>query len=118
VPGDYEGSFENKWTGTLAGRLGVAFDRTLVYAKLGAAVAKNDYTLWLSNTGLTQSSTEIGWLMGAGVEWALGGNWSTKLEATYMDFGQKSHALLGGQLNLNTESHIATANIGIHYKFD
>ncbi|MFG1347115.1 outer membrane protein [Xanthobacter autotrophicus DSM 431] len=80
--------------GTIAARLGVAFDRVLVYAKGGAAWAVTKYTA--GNTDFVtpafsyQASvdeTRWGWTIGGGVEWAFTNNWSAKVEYNYMDFG-------------------------------
>jgi hypothetical protein len=36
------------------------------------------------------TSTNIGWIVGVGVEGALGGNWTAKLEYLYVDLGKVS----------------------------
>jgi len=81
---------------TVAGRLGYASDRTLVYAKAGGAVANESYNLNLVGgpqpAGLgfgiaNTSRTRGGWTIGGGVEHAIGSSWTTKLEYNYMDFG-------------------------------
>lgn len=125
------GSYSNNWIATAAMRLGVAFDTVLVYGKFGAAWANNDYALNASlpiigfNYNSSVSETEAGWLIGGGVEWAFGGNWSAKVEAAYMDFGQKNRSFasipVGGIVNLpinaNIDSNIATVKFGINYRF-
>jgi opacity protein-like surface antigen len=81
---------------TVAGRLGYASERTLVYAKAGGAAANESYNLNLVGgpqpAGLgfgiaNTSRTRWGWTIGGGVEHAIGFNWTTKLEYNYMDFG-------------------------------
>jgi opacity protein-like surface antigen len=81
---------------TVAGRLGFASERTLVYAKAGGAAANESYNLNLVGgpqpAGLgfgiaNTSRTRWGWTIGGGVEHAIGFNWTTKLEYNYMDFG-------------------------------
>ncbi|MFG1377117.1 outer membrane protein [Xanthobacter autotrophicus] len=80
--------------GTITARLGVAFDRVLVYAKGGAAWATTSHTA--SNTDFeyapasysaTTDSTRWGWTLGAGLEWAFFNNWSAKVEYNYIDLG-------------------------------
>ena len=96
VAGNGRGS---NWFGTIRPRLGVAFDRTLVYATGGLAYSKgNDrrgYAVltdpgagdaivaeWFGNR---RSSSNWGWTLGAGIEHAFTNNWSAKLEYLYVD---------------------------------
>jgi outer membrane immunogenic protein len=102
IPGaSVTGSYQNNWIFTSAGRLGVAFDTLLIYGKAGIALAENEYTATMSvpllglNYGSTITETEVGWLVGAGLEWAVAGNWTMKVEGSYMDFGQKNRAFAG-----------------------
>jgi outer membrane immunogenic protein len=124
------GSVQNNWVATVSTRLGVAFDRLLVYGKAGVAYADNDYTAnavipGVLNYRSTISETETGWLIGGGVEWAFADNWTAKIEGTYMDFGQKNRAFtgipIGGVLtlpvNADIDSHISTVKFGVNYKF-
>lgn len=82
---------KTKWMATAAGRVGFTFDRTMIFVKGGAAWAKHDHSVDLSLVGVTVnasgSSTRTGWLIGTGVEQALGLGWSAKVEYNYIDFG-------------------------------
>jgi outer membrane immunogenic protein len=104
-----------KGVGTIAARFGVAsdlIDRTLFYVKVGAAVVRDNHTL-TGNSSYSEapycftscspygetsawsggaSYTRWGWLVGAGLEYALNRNWSAKVEYNYMDFGSKDVA--------------------------
>jgi outer membrane immunogenic protein len=100
-------SADTKWVGTATSTLGIAHDRWLVYGKAGVAWAKTDYTSnWTGNivgngfsafsgTGSTSGSSQIGWTVGTGVEWAIWNNWSVKVEYDYLDFGNKTVAING-----------------------
>ena len=56
------------WTATLTGRLGMAFDRWLVYGKGGAAWARDRYTTnFYTFPGTEVTDTRLGWTAGAGV---------------------------------------------------
>jgi len=89
------GTEDYKWFATVTGRVGRAWDNWLVYAKGGAAWVNHDIggnTVSLGGSSVVDplSETRTGWTVGAGVEQALGGNWSNwswKLEYNYMDFG-------------------------------
>ena len=81
--------------GTVAPRVGVAWDRVLLYAKGGVAWAHDDYSATLTpNFGplagfefQTGDATRWGWMVGVGIEYAFAQNWSVKAEYNYMDFG-------------------------------
>jgi len=88
----------NTWLGTVRGRAGYAFDRFFAYGTAGAAFG--DVRAKFSN-GAVSSATKAGWTAGAGVEVALGGNWSAKAEYLYVDLGNGS---------CTTDCAIANAN--------
>ncbi|MFZ0494769.1 MAG: outer membrane protein [Methylocella sp.] len=78
--------------GSIRARLGVAFDRVLVYATGGAAFA--DFTNFYNTLplgGLDQiTSTRSGWTVGGGLEYAVTNNWSVRAEYRYSDFGSRN----------------------------
>ncbi len=75
-------------------RLGVAFDRLLLYGKAGAALTNDKYASSGANALLPQTfnanETRWGWMVGAGIEYAFTDNWSAKIEYNYMDLGTRS----------------------------
>jgi outer membrane immunogenic protein len=79
--------------GTIAARLGVAVERSLLYVKGGAAWVHEKHTTGshsdpeLQWSGTT-SETRWGWTIGGGVEYAFAHNWSGKIEYNYLDFGK------------------------------
>ena len=82
---------ETEWTSTATARIGAAFDRLLVYGKGGVAFAHdlsslNDIAGGNASTNLTR----VGWTAGAGLEYALGSNWSAKIEYDYLGFGSEA----------------------------
>ena len=84
-------SYRLDWFGTLRGRVGfLPTQRLLLYATGGLAyghIAANEPTVPLS-----WGDTRAGWTVGVGGEYALGGNWSVKLEYLYMDLGRFGNA--------------------------
>ncbi len=80
-------STHSKVQGSIRARLGVAFDRILIYGTGGAAFAGNtdDYSFGLSET---DSKTRSGWTVGGGLEYAVTNNWSIGAEYRYSDFGR------------------------------
>jgi outer membrane immunogenic protein len=81
-----------RWQSSVRGRLGYAFDRVLIYGTGGVAFADIRHRYYEATAPASQSfsDTRTGWTAGGGVEYALGGNWSTRVEYRYTDFGKKT----------------------------
>ena len=58
----------------------------LLYGKAGGAWVDNNATITNLNTGasISASNRNSGWVVGGGVEWAIAGNWSAKLEYDFV----------------------------------
>jgi len=80
-----------KSVGTVTGRVGAAFDRTLLYVLGGYAWEhaglENPETAFGVNS--FASETGSGWTLGVGPEYALTRNWSAFLQYNYMGFGTR-----------------------------
>jgi outer membrane immunogenic protein len=117
--------------GTVRGRLGYVFDRTLVYATGGFAFGDVNNTVnffgpagQLQFTGSTDN-VETGYTVGGGIEHAFAPNWSVKAEYLFYDLGRNTVNVAvvpgsgGGGTGYNStfsnEGHIA--RIGLNYKF-
>jgi outer membrane immunogenic protein len=107
---------ETQWTSTVAGRVGAAFDRLLVYGKGGLAIAHDESSL-TDLAGATSSATltRTGWTAGAGLEYGLNEHWSAKLEYDYLGFGSEA-------LNLTPITSSASLNVqeikaGVNFRF-
>jgi outer membrane immunogenic protein len=94
------GSVNTDWLVTVRPRIGFAFDRTLVYATGGVAIAneKDAFNDTLITTGggpftgiagllNVTSSRSIGWTAGGGIEYVIAPQWSLKAEYLHLDFG-------------------------------
>lgn len=117
--------------GTFAVRLGYAWDRLLFYAKGGGAWAHDKFSITDIPSGITYANftqTRWGWMVGAGVEHGITGNWSAKLEYNYMDFGSaRSDNVVcspnfgctgpGGSFNESVVQRIQLLKAGINYRF-
>lgn len=105
--------------GTVTGRVGWAWDRTLLYVKGGAAVADDEYRTTTAAGALFNRAdhSRWGWLVGAGVEWAFAPSWSAKLEYNFMDFGRENVNFTGGFTTaIDQQVHVVKA--GINYRFN
>ena len=85
--GTLQGSANTRWISTLAARFGVVLNNgVLLYGKAGGAWVDNNATITNLNTGasISASNRNSGWVVGGGVEWAIAGNWSAKLEYDFV----------------------------------
>lgn len=107
------------WLGTIRGRVGLAADRWLFYVTGGAAFAdvKNSQ-LGLSPLA-TATTTAAGWTVGGGIEAALWGNWSAKVEYLYVDIGQTDFCPAAGcgVTVVSDYTHLSIVRGGLNLKF-
>jgi outer membrane immunogenic protein len=98
------------------GRLGYAADRFMPYVTGGAAFGD----IRASTPGFSQASANnAGWTLGGGLEAALVGNWTAKVEYLYVDLGSFNCGLNCGA-GLTTDNVSFHANLlrgGVNYKF-
>jgi outer membrane immunogenic protein len=104
----------NDWLGTTRARIGYAADRVLFYGTAGAAYGN----VQASAFDTTNSSTEVGWTAGAGVEAALADNWTARIEYLYVDLSSGSCTSACGAPT--TQAVSFTQNLiraGVDFKF-
>lgn len=101
----------SNWNGSVRGRLGVTFDRFMVYGTGGLAIA--DLAV-RAPTG-KHDDTQLGWVAGAGVEGAVTDNITARVEYLYADYGRDSFNL--GPVRYRTETQTSTIRAGVSYKF-
>ena len=100
---------KNSWLATARGRIGYAFDRVMPYVTGGLAVG--DIKSSVSGLG-SSTQTKAGWTLGGGVEAALAGPWTAKIEYLYADLGRGS-SILGSDTKFNT----SLVRAGVNYRF-
>ncbi len=106
---------KNDWLATFRGRVGYAFDRWLPYITGGGAYGNVKATVSSPVGGLASaSSNQLGWTVGAGLEYAFLGNWTAKLEYLYVDLGD-FNAAAPAVNNISLKENIVRA--GLNYKF-
>lgn len=118
-------SFDIDWLGSIRGRLGVAFDRVLVYGTGGWAFAGADAHLSDVTVGgdNRRSRDDLsGWVLGAGVETAITNNVTAKVEYLYTDFGRTNFNFggVGGASDLQARGDLDTHSLkaGLNFKFN
>src|SRR5690348_9158197 len=105
------------YIGTVRGRIGYAFDRLLPYATFGFAWGHTHAEI-NDDSGAIIGHYQPGWTAGLGLEFAVSGNWSAKLEYDYVDLSRQRYELSGfGLANVNVDPRIQLAKIGLNYHF-
>jgi len=117
--GPVHASADTEWISTLAGRIGLALDRTLVYVKVGGGWVRNEATITQLATGasLSASNTSGAWLVGAGFEYALAPNWTAKFEYDFLGLSDKTFPGFAGTRGFELERDIQQVKVGINFKF-
>lgn len=124
-------SIRNKWDYDVAARIGVAFDRALVYGKAGWVAAGFDWNSQNVNfcgvncTVITGSATLDGLLIGVGLEYAFTNNWTAKFEYDYLGFGAKNVNFVTVIPNVTTFTQTQNVSadkhifkVGVNYLFN
>jgi outer membrane immunogenic protein len=104
----------NSWLGTARGRVGYAFDRVLPYFTGGLAVGD----VQANQVGFAGvSDTKAGWTVGAGVEAAIVGNLTAKVEYLYADLGNISCAAGSCSVptNVNFRTNVVRAGLNVRF---
>ena len=121
---------QQQWLGTVRARAGFTVDRFLVYATGGLAygstkisTTSNDSTAGVVTASWTgqKTSTDAGYVVGAGLEYAFTNNWLLRAEYLYYNLGKASaNATLSGSDLFTKVSTTIDGNIvraAISYKF-
>jgi opacity protein-like surface antigen len=112
--------------GMFTGRVGLAVDRTLYYAKAGPAWGHSTFGLNFGGASPGQVATveanRWGWTIGGGIEQALTREWSIVGEYKYIDLGSGNVSFAGvppaiAQVATNSiNQHYQTLTLGVNYK--
>ena len=108
------------YVGTVRGRVGYAFGTLLPYVTGGFAWGHSHVNINDGGGNIVSSpgQTQPGWTAGAGVEFAVSGNWSAKLEYDYIDLARRMYDLSGfGLPGLNVDPNIHLVKLGLNYRF-
>lgn len=120
--------------GTFRGRFGVVNNNTLFYVTGGGAYGHVNQTLQATTVqqGVSAFATastgenKFGFVVGAGLEASLGGNWTGKVEYLYMDLGSTSTTLNGAfaaatplpfTIAQSSTLHDNIVRAGLNYRF-
>ncbi len=136
-PLTYTASASLDWFATARVRAGYfATNAMLVYVTGGVAFGGMDYDATIktgSGSVHFNEDMRVGYVLGAGVEFALRPNWSLKLEYQYLNFGDHSAAgavtsifnnycapptITTNALAANFDADVHTVRVGLNYHFN
>ncbi|MDT2023413.1 outer membrane beta-barrel protein [Methylocella sp. CPCC 101449] len=126
------------WLGTVRTRVGLTFDRALIYATGGLAIGRAKDGTSMSSIGISngvaytglwnggKTGTRVGWALGGGVEYAITQSLSLKAEYLYYDLGTTRYAIAGGSSDpaegflggvAKARLNGSLARVGLNWKF-
>jgi high affinity Mn2+ porin len=108
------------YVGTMRGRIGYAFGTLLPYVTGGFAWGHSHVNVNDGGRDIVSSPGQYqpGWTAGAGVEFAVSGNWSAKVEYDYIDLSRRMYDLSGfGLPSINVDPNIHLVKFGLNYRF-
>jgi len=105
-------AFKTDMLGTARLRLGYTVDRVMFYGTGGLAWAHSKATL----APLSDKSSNVGWALGAGIEYAFAPNWTAKIEYIHADYGNDDYniSVPASRIDLKTD----TVKVGVNYLFN
>ena len=113
------------WFGTVRGRAGfLATPKVLLYATGGLAYGELNSSETVGGplpATFSKSTANVGWTAGVGIEGAIGGSWTARLEYLYVDLGTLSSSFILPSVNVSSYSSHVTDNVlrvGVNYRFD
>jgi outer membrane immunogenic protein len=133
TPGIITATSKANVQGSLRGRIGIAFDRALIYGTGGVAFTGFNTTIvdttgfftGVPGTNATFSNTRAGWTAGGGIEYAVTDNWWVRAEYRYSNFGHTTDFPFAGALPfadsfVSLRHHLTENQVqaGLSYRFD
>ncbi len=117
-----ESNFETTFNflGTTRARLGLAVGTWLPYITGGLAYGKtriNEYDSF-GDFMFAKAANQWGWTIGAGLEFALTGNWTAKVEYNYLDLGTTTYDVsVPTPSQVTVDPKISLVKLGLNYRF-
>jgi outer membrane immunogenic protein len=121
--GTFSGLDSVGFYGDVVGRLGYAFDRTLVFATGGFATTSSQ--VFVDNTAggfgggrAPSGSFDSGWTVGGGVEYLIAPSWSLKAEYKHFDFGTENAVLVTpahGNFRYSNDLTADSVTVGVNF---
>lgn len=98
-------------------RLGIAFDRALLYGTGGFGLGVGELSLSALGTTISNSQTHTGFTAGGGIEYAVIPNVSLRGEYLFYGLSSKDYSLVGVPIGGTGNVNVHTVKFGINYLF-
>lgn len=120
---DDEGMATYGWYATVAARVGVAFDRTLLFATAGGIITQYVGEFGDLDGGATDpldatvlAGPQYGYIVGGGAEFAFDANWTARLEYNFFNLGTDTTTNDDGDIFVHrNNAHLV--RFGLNYLF-
>ena len=115
------------WQGTISGRLGLAWNKWLFFAKGGGAFVQERYSWLHGESGVVDTfktdETRVGALVGGGIEYMINCRWSAKVEYNHFFLG--TDTITGTRIDdgspekesYDTRMNEDLVQFGVNYRF-
>lgn len=113
VPGFLGGRVDSNFFGTARTRFGYATGPWLIYGTAGLSWATSTFVL--NPAIMNFDRAQIGYAVGAGIEYALSRNWSAKFEYLYANLDSGNSTLAANRAN--SDLTLNTVRVGLNYRF-
>jgi outer membrane immunogenic protein len=101
----------------LTGRVGMTFDRMLLYVTGGGAWVRDEFS-YSGVAGVDSvKQNRTGWTVGAGIEYGITPNWSIAAQYNYVDLGDKDVAYPLNAFTARAEQELHLATVRLNYRF-
>ena len=105
-----------KWFGSVDAKAGFAMDRVLVYGVGGVAFAGIE-TSQVAGASFASTRTNVGWTLGAGVDYALTDKFIVGAQYRYYDFGSEHYDVAEPFNDRDQDVKLNTVGVNLSYKF-
>ncbi len=113
-----------EFSGTLRARIGYAPGHWLFYATGGLAWSYDQFSRTQIVGGVVPAGTvenifavpRVGGAVGAGIEYALPGNWTARVEYLFVDYGNRSVTFPAGAQRFDSNLALSELRLGLNYK--
>jgi outer membrane immunogenic protein len=104
------------WFGTARARVGLVKGPVVSYVTGGFAFGDVKTSITEPGFVSTLNRTQTGWTLGSGIEAALGGNWTGKIEYLYLNLGNKNDLFFAGAQPVRSEIRENIFRVGLNYR--
>lgn len=103
--------------GSIAGRVGYAFDNLLIYGKGGFAAASNNVNVTVLGVPFNSTRTHVGYTLGGGLEYGFSRNWSAKVEYLWAHYDSQTYFSGTAAAFASGDIDVSTVKAGVNYRF-